>query len=126
MAWNEADGSPITLADAHAARDLVTEELDRRFFRDRYNTATEAERIYMAAMADLGPGSHSSSVIAAHMAKAARQLSVRRDGLLRKGLIYSPVDSELDFTVPHFAQFMRRIHPFDASERPTRGRRPRA
>jgi predicted RNA methylase len=39
----------------------------------------------MAAMADLGSGSHSSSAIAAHMDKAARQLSVRRDGLRRKG-----------------------------------------
>jgi hypothetical protein len=126
MVWNEAQGSPITAEDALVAQDLVTEELDRRFFRDRYNTATEAERIYMAAMADLGAGSHGSAQIAAHMSMSAKQLSVRRDGLLKKGLIYSPVDTELDFTVPHFMRFMRRVHPFDVAERPRRGRRARA
>jgi hypothetical protein len=123
--WNEAEGSPIGMEDALAAHELVTDELDRRFFRDRYDTATEAERIYMAAMADLGPGGHSSSSIAARMGLTVKGASVRRDGLLKKGLIYSSVDTELDFTVPMFGAFMQRIHPFDAAERPQRGRRPR-
>jgi hypothetical protein len=48
--------------------------------------------------------------------------SVRRDGLLKKGLIYSRVDTQLDFTVPQFATFIHRIHPFDAAQRPRRGR----
>jgi antitoxin VapB len=93
----------------------LSDELDRRFFRDRYDTATEAERIYMAAMADLGPGSHTSSDIAAGMGLTVKTASVRRDGLLKKGLIYSRVDTELDFTVPQFATFIERIHPFDAT-----------
>ena len=84
----------------------MTEELDRRFFRDRYNTASEAERIYMAAMADLGSGSHSSAAIAAHMGKAAKQLSVRRDGLLKKGLIYSRSTRSSTSRFP-----LRAVHP---------------
>jgi hypothetical protein len=123
--WNEAETSPIDMQDALAAHELVTDELDRRFFRDRYDTATEAERIYMAAMADLGPGSHSSADIAARMGLTVKTASVRRDGLLKKGLIYSRVDTELDFTVPQFATFIERIHPFDATQRPRRGRPPR-
>jgi AAA ATPase domain len=51
--------------------------------------------------------------------------SVRRDGLLKKGLVYSRVDTQLDFTVPQFAAFIERIHPFDAAQRPRRGRPPR-
>ena len=39
----------------------MNDELDRRFFRDRYEKATEAEAIYMAAMADPGDGCHSST-----------------------------------------------------------------
>lgn len=120
--WNEAEHSPIDMGDALAAHELVTDELDRRFVRDRYDTATEAERIYMAAMADLGPGSHSSSEIAARMGLTIKGASVRRDGLLKKGLIYSMVDTQLDFTVPQFATFIERIHPFDATQRPRRGR----
>ncbi len=123
--WNEAETSPISTQDAHTAHELVTDELDRRFFRDRYDTATEAERIYMAAMADLGPGSHSSSDIATRMGLTVKTASVRRDGLLKKGLIYSPLHTQLDFTVPQFATFIQRIHPFDTTQRPQRGRPPR-
>jgi hypothetical protein len=123
--WNEAEGNTIGMDDALAAYELVTDELDRRFFRDRYDTATEAERIYMAAMADLGSGSHTSAEIAARMGLTAKSASVRRDGLLKKGLIYSRVDTELDFTVPQFDAFIQRIHPFDETQRPRRGRPPR-
>ena len=63
--------------------------------------------------------------MAARMGLTVKGASVRRDGLLKKGLIYSSVDTELDFTVPMFGAFVQRIHPFDAAERPQRGRRRR-
>lgn len=125
IVWNEAEDSRITADDVGAAEDLVNDELDRRFFRDRYEKATEAERIYMAAMADLGDEPRSSAAIAARLGMQQRQVSVRRDGLIKKGLIYNPVDTDLDFTVPQFAAYMRRVHPFDPTERPSRGRRPK-
>jgi hypothetical protein len=121
--WREADGPTITLRNAEVAEELVNDELDRRFFRDRYEKATEAERIYMAAIADLGDGGHSSAEIASHMQMNQKELSVRRAGLIEKGLIYSPVGTQLDFTVPQFGAYLRRIHPFDPTERPSRGRR---
>lgn len=127
--WREAEGPRITVSDAQVAEELVNDELDRRFFRDRYEKATEAEAIYMAAMADLGDGRHSSTEIAAHMRMNQKELSVRRAGLIEKGLIYNPVGSQLDFTVPQFAAYLRRIHPFDPEQRPSRGRprtRPRS
>ena len=120
--WREAEGPGITLLDAEAAEELVNDELDRRFFRDRYEKATEAETIYMAAMADLGDDGHSSTDIAAHMRMSQRDLSVRRAGLIEKGLIYSPIGTRLDFTVPQFGAYLRRIHPFDPDQRPSRGR----
>jgi hypothetical protein len=126
VVWNEAESGTIAIEDVVSAEDFVNDELDRRFFRDRYEKATEAERIYMAALADLGDGRHSSAKIAQHMGKEQRALSVRRDGLLKKGLIFNPADSDLDFTVPQFSSFMRRTHPFDPKQRPSRGRRPRA
>jgi hypothetical protein len=120
--WREAAGPTITLRDAEVAEDIVNDELDRRFFRDRYEKATEAERIYMAAMADLGDGRHTSAEIAGHMAMTPKELSVRRAGLIEKGLVYNPSGAQLDFTVPQFAGYLRRVHPFDPRERPTRGR----
>lgn len=123
--WKEADAPTITIADARVAEELVNDELDRRFFRDRYEKATEAEAIYMAAMADLGDGRHSSREVAAYMGMTQKELSVRRAGLINKGLVYNPIGTQLDFTVPQFAAYLRRVHPFDRSQRPSRGR-PRA
>jgi hypothetical protein len=120
--WSEAEGDSITLSDARLAEDIVNDELDRRFFRDRYEKATDAEKIYMSAMADLGTAAHPSADIAAHMKRTPQQVSVSRAGLLKKGLIYNPVDTDLAFTVPQFAQYIRRIHPFDPNEKPARGR----
>jgi hypothetical protein len=120
--WREADGPTITIRDAHVAEELVNDELDRRFFRDRYEKATEAEMIYMAAMADLGDGRHSSTEIAAHMQMSQKEISVRRAGLIEKGLIYNPNGTQLEFTAPQFAAYLRRIHPFDPKQRPRRGR----
>lgn len=120
--WREAEGPTITLQDALVAEELVNDELDRRFFRDRYERATEAEKIYMAAMADLGDGRHPSTDVAAHMGMNQKELSVRRAGLIEKGLIFNPVGTQLDFSVPQFAAYLRRIHPFDQDQRPSRGR----
>lgn len=120
--WREASGPTIGPRDVQIAAELVNDELDRRFFRDRYEKATEAEAIYMAAMADLGDGRHSSSEIATHMRMIQKELSVRRAGLIGKGLIFNPAAAELDFTVPQFAGYLRRIHPFDPTQRPSRGR----
>ena len=66
-----------------------------------------------------------STEIAARMRMSQKELSVLRAGLIDKGLIYNPVGTQLDFTVPQFAAYLRRIHPFDPSQRPSRGR-PRA
>ncbi len=120
--WKEAESPTITLRDARVAEELVNDELDRRFFRDRYEKATEAEAIYMAAMADLGDGPRASSEIATHMGMRQKDLSVRRAGLIEKGLIYNPIGTQLDFTVPQFAPYLRRVHPFDPKQQPTRGR----
>jgi hypothetical protein len=56
------------------------------------------------------------------MKRTPQQVSVSRSGLLKKGLIYNPVDTDLAFTVPQFAQYIRRVHAFDPNERPARGR----
>jgi hypothetical protein len=44
-------------------------------------------------------------------AKDARGVSVFRESLIQKGLIWSPRRGQLDFTVPLFAEFLRENHP---------------
>lgn len=45
-----------------------------------------------------------------------RGVSVHRDSLIQKGLIYSPRRGQLDFTVPLFAESLRDDHPLDTLE----------
>ena len=54
--WNEVETSPIRARESKSAQALISEALTRRFFRDGFETATDAEQRYMAAMAELGDG----------------------------------------------------------------------
>ena len=111
--WNTAPRSPITIEDVRAAEPLVQKRLDEQFFHVRFEKATPTERRYMSAMAALGDGPQQSSQVATKMGyPSAAGGSVHRDSLIRKGLIYSPEYGVVDFTVPHFAHFMRRRYPF--------------
>ena len=110
--WNIAPRSPITLEDVTAAEPIVQSKLDEEFFHTRFEKATPAERRYMSAMADLGDGPQTSLDVAKRLGyKTSSGASVHRDSLIKKGLIYSPDHGLVDFTVPHFAPFMRRSNP---------------
>ena len=110
--WNHAEQSPITLADLETVREIVTDSLERSFFGPRFQLASDAEQRYLAAMAALGdPPYRSSEIAARYGAKDTRGVSVFRDSLIQKGLIWSPRRGQVDFTVPLFAEFLRDNHP---------------
>ena len=92
-------------------------ELDRRVLPRCYEKATDAERIYIAGMADLGDGSYPSAGTAAHMHATQNDLSVRRAGLIEKGRIESPVGSVLWLESSEFVEFMAEQAP--SSEHPS-------
>jgi hypothetical protein len=109
-------GTPITLADVQAAGPIVQAKLDEEFFHVRFEKATPAERRYMAAMAELGDGPQRTGDVAKRLGSGVSSISVHRDALIKKGLIFSPDHGEVDFTVPHFSSFMRRRYPLEASK----------
>ncbi len=106
--WNEADASPITSADVRAVREIVRDSLARSFFGTRLALATDSEQRFLVAMASLGePPYGSADVARAYGARNQRGVSVQRDSLIQKGLIWSPRRGHLDFTVPLFAEHLR-------------------
>lgn len=109
--WDAAQDSPIDRDDVLAASLTALAELDASFFRVRFDRLTPSEKRYLRAMAELGPGPHRSGDIAAVLAKQVTQLAPVRNGLIAKGMIYSPAHGDTAFTVPLFDQFMRRIMP---------------
>ena len=110
-AWNVAKSSPITADDARAATSLVLKSLDKGFFRVRLDRLTPREKDYMRAMAALGPGPHRSGEIAQKLGIAVTNAGPLRDGLIKKGMVYSPQHGDTAFTVPMFDDFMRRSLP---------------
>lgn len=109
--WNLAEKSPITLQTVRAATDRVIANLDKNFFRVRYDRLTPSEKDFLRAMAELGAGPHRISDIADILGVKTTGLSPVRAKLIKKGMIYSPAHGEMAFTVPLFDEFMRRAIP---------------
>ena len=108
-AWNVAQTSPISRADARRATVLALAELDAGFFRVRFDRLTPTEKRYLGAMAELGPGPHRSGDIAERLGKSVTSVAPVRSELIGKGMIYSPAHGDTAFTVPLFDGFMTRI-----------------
>jgi AAA ATPase domain len=117
-AWNLADRSPIGADVIAAAIPAAQTALDSSSYQVRAQRATEAERQYMRAMAELGPGPYRSGNVARKAGKSTTALSQIRQRLLDKGLIYATEDyGHVDFTIPRFDEFMRRHMPYRAPRR---------
>lgn len=111
--WDVAEGSPITGDDVRLATTEAIASLDESFFRVRFDRLKPAERRYLRAMADLGPGPHRSGDVAAALNKPVTTLATTRQTLINRGMIWSPGYGETAFTVPLFDDFMKRIMPGD-------------
>jgi hypothetical protein len=112
-AWEVASASPITESDVATASDEAVAALDESFFRVRFDRLTPMEKRYLRGMADLGPGPHRSGDIAAELGRKVTSLAPVRNGLIGKGMIWSPNHGDTAFTVPLFDEFMKRIMPGD-------------
>jgi hypothetical protein len=107
VTWDMAAGSPVTAADVGVAAPEAESELAVGFFGSRYERATPAEREYMRAMAQISDEPVPTAVVADELGRKPSSLSPARDGLIKKGLIYSGERGLIAFTVPHFGKFLR-------------------
>jgi hypothetical protein len=109
--WSVAERSPISLKDALLANQQAIAELDASFFRVRFDRVTPAEKRYMRAMAELGPGPHRSGDVAVVLGRVVTSVAPTRNALISKGMVYSPSHGDTAFTVPLFDGFMKRTIP---------------
>jgi hypothetical protein len=109
--WLAAESSPITADVVQRASQDALNHLDAGFFRVRLDRLTPREKDYVRAMAELGPGPHRSGEIAQLLGMNVTAAGPLRNGLIKKGMIYSPQHGDTVFTVPMFDQFMVRSMP---------------
>ncbi|GAB3738910.1 ATP-binding protein [Silanimonas algicola] len=110
-AWDVAKASPITVADVERAAREALATLDESFFRVRFDRLTLAEKRYLRAMAELGPGPHRSGDVADALGRKVTAMGPIRAQLINKGMVWSPNHGDTAFTVPMFDAYLRRIMP---------------
>ena len=109
--WGLADGPVITEEDISLAVPTYEAKLDESFFRVRLDRATELERVYLRAMAELGPEAQKAQDVAAIIGRKSTQMGPTRAQLINMGLLYTPEHGYAAFTVPHFDKFLLRAIP---------------
>lgn len=112
--WQVATTPQIGAEQVEAALSLGRDELEADLYLGRWNRASDRSKAYMAAMAALGDGPVGSGAAAAGFG-GHRAAATIRDGLIADGLIYSPGRGQVAFTVPGFADFIRRTQAVQPS-----------
>ena len=99
----------ITPALFEKAYELIVETLDESFFKVRFDRATAKEAEFMFAMAECRELPCATKEVADFMGESQQSISPIRATLIHKGFIYAPQRGSIDFTVPQFDDYLRRI-----------------
>jgi hypothetical protein len=109
--WNAARQTPISVADVDRAAPATLLNLDTSFFAARIARIPESEIAYIRALAALGAGPHRSREVAEAAGRTSTQVSALRDRLIREGVVFSPRFGWVEFSFPHFDDYVRRAFP---------------
>jgi hypothetical protein len=113
QSWLVANSNSIDKNAVNAATEIALKRLDKNFFRVRYDRLTPREKKYLRAMAEFGQGSIRSGDIAKVFGTSVKSAAGTRESLIKKGMIYSPNYGDTSFSVPLFADFMKRMMPLE-------------
>ena len=108
VSWNNSEGPEISLEDVNTAYAETLASLDAGFFRVRIDRLTKGEVQFVTVMSGLGDGPYAMAEIAKAIDRTQQSLGPTRANIISKGMIYSTDHGYLDFTVPLFAEYMRR------------------
>jgi hypothetical protein len=107
--WNTAHDEPISADDVDRARPHADHALDSSFFAARIARIPSSEVAYVQGLASLGPGPHRSGEVAQAMGMQTSQVAAFRERLIGEGVIYAPRYGWIEFAIPHFDDFVRRM-----------------
>jgi hypothetical protein len=106
--WEAAAASPITAGHVGEATKVAIADLDKGFFKVRFDRLTDRQRDYVRAMAELGRPPATSAAVADQLGITVNQAAPIRDEVIKKGVAYSPKRGIVAFTVPKFGDFIKR------------------
>lgn len=109
--WQSINKARINIEDVKKVIDDFWTEMDKGFFMVRFERTTKREKQFMFAMVKCGDLPCTISNVATIMNMSANKISTFRAQLINKGLIYATGHAEIDFTVPQFDGFLKRVNP---------------
>lgn len=86
--------------------------LDVGFFKVRYERCSDGEKRFIFAMVKCEELPCTISNVAKNLGKKVKTISPIRAQLINKGVIFPVRHSELNFTVPEFDNFIRRLDEY--------------
>lgn len=109
--WEYADQEIIEKVNVEQVIPTFLNHLDDSFFRVRMERCTKKEQDFLFAMVKCGKLPCTISNVAHFMKKNVSSISPIRAQLISKGIIYSTGHGEIDFTVPLFNEYLKRVNP---------------
>lgn len=108
--WDNARQSPIETGDVEVGLVHARREVDDGLYRSRWERATVAQRDLLRALAGVGGDAPAAvaDIVQAMGKRRTSDISVARDELIKKGLVYAPERGLLRFTVPGMHEFVER------------------
>jgi hypothetical protein len=107
--WNAAKKSPIAAKDVELIEGDVRKRLDSNFFDVRFDRISGREMEFLRTMSGFPQGGPiATSDIAREMNRSPSAISPIRASLVRKGIIYAPAYGGVAYTVPMFADYLKR------------------
>ena len=102
------DKFSITLSDYRAVHEEILSQLDRSFFEDRFDQASDAEQQILLSMAKAGEEDVKTSEICKRVKQDYQTAIVTLNRLLDKNFIYKTRKGRYSFALPLFRDFLLR------------------
>ena len=112
IVYNRTDNKIIQASDIEQSITEFFERLDGGIFGSRYERCAESDKKFICAMVKCGELPCTISNVAYNLNKTVTSISTTRAQLISKGIIYPVRYKELDFTVPEFAGYIRRLDEY--------------
>ena len=107
--WQYVENDFINEEAIKKAFPIFQQSLCDSFFRVRFERATPKDKEFMYAMASCGTLPCTLAQVAKNMKSSIRTIAPIRANLIYKGFIYPTGHGEIDFTVPQFDSFLKRM-----------------
>lgn len=112
IVYKNTDAEEIQEADVERNIDEFFQTLDTGFFKVRYERCADSDKKFIFAMVRCGELPCTISNVAKNLHKGVSSVSTTRAQLISKGIIYPIRYKELDFTVPEFSGYVRRLDEY--------------